>query len=78
MLDNVELVMYMKFQKILMTGCRDIVILLLKNCYNIKPNKNIIVIKISMIVSEKQGYHHLQCISKETHIEACNVRDIWG
>ena len=23
MLDNVELIMYMKFQKILMTGCRD-------------------------------------------------------
>ena len=24
MLDNVELIMYMKFQKILMTGCRDL------------------------------------------------------
>ena len=24
MLDNVELIMYMKFQKLLMTGCRDI------------------------------------------------------
>ena len=53
MLDNVELIMYMKFQKLLMTGCRDMD----------KKHKNTLKIGVSPICDSLRFFFKNQALS---------------